>query len=170
MTRQRDVLRGKLAATAWARAIWFARMAGAAAVVAVSSTAFGAELSLPVPTAVIYPGQPILERGLDHRNFIVNDEKIGLFVVTEDALQGQVARRTLLPGQAIRLADLKTPDLVRAGKAVTMIYAQDGLIITGTGTALRSAGEGETIRVRNDDSGIVVSGIVASDGSIRIEG
>ena len=169
MARQDDILRstGTAKQKVWQRAIL---AAVAAAIVAISGTARGAELSLPVPTAVIYPGQPIIERGLDHRNFIVKDEKIGLFVASEDALQGQVARRTLLPGQAIRLTDLKAPDLVRAGKTVTMIYAQDGLVITGTGTALRSAGEGETIRVRNDDSGIVVSGMVAADGSVRIEG
>ena len=45
-----------------------------------------------------------------------------------------------------------------------------GLVITGQGTALRSAGEGEVIRVRNVDSGTIVSGVVASDGSIRITG
>ena len=168
MTRQDDVRRWVEMAEAGARLS--ALLGAAVAAFGVSGAACAAELSLPVPTAVIYPGQPIVERGLDHRNFVVKDDKIGLFVVTEDALQGQVARRTLLPGQAIRLSDLKAPDLVRAGTSVTMIYAQDGLVITGTGTALRSAGEGERIRVRNSDSGIVVSGMVAADGSIRIEG
>ena len=171
MARHRDIRRPAVA-NASAKAPAFRKLSAAAfaAVLAASGSAFAAELSLPVPTTVIYPGQSVTERGLDHRNFIVNDEKIALFVVSEDALAGQVARRTLLPGQAIRIADLKAPDLVRAGTAVTMIYAEDGLVITGSGTALRSAGEGETIRVRNDESGIVVSGTVAGDGSVRIEG
>lgn len=168
MTRQDGLRRRVKTADAGTRAPALVTLAAAS--LAITGAACAAELSLPVPAAVIYPGQPIVERGLDHRNFVVKDDKIGLFVITEDMLRGQVARRTLLPGQAIRLSDLKAPDLVRAGTAVTMIYAQDGLVITGTGTALRSAGEGETIRVRNADSGIVVSGIVAPDGSVRIEG
>ncbi len=145
-------------------------LAVAVAGLALPVEAFGAELSMPVPSVVIYPGQPIVEKTLDHRDFIVKDEKVALFVVSEEALEGQVARRTLLPGQAIRLSDLKAPDLVKAGASVRMIYSADGLVITGIGTALRSAGAGESIRVRNDDSGTIVSGIVSGDGTIRIEG
>ena len=132
--------------------------------------ALSAELDLPVPTAVIYPGQSVTGSGLNHKAFIVKDDKLSLYVVDASELEGRVARRTLLPGKAIRLSDLKEPDLVRAGTPVTMVYSDAGLVITGQGTALRSAGEGEVIRVRNVDSGTIVSGVVASDGSIRITG
>ncbi|MCP3055952.1 flagellar basal body P-ring formation chaperone FlgA [Aurantimonas marianensis] len=140
----------------------------AALIVPVGSLA--AELDLPVPAAVVYPGQSVADRGVAYKAFIVKDEKLPLYVIEDEILVGQVARRTLLPGKPILLSDLKTPDLVRAGASVTMVFREGGLIITGLGTALRSAAEGEIVRVRNADSGIVVSGIVEADGSVRIHG
>ncbi|EAU40844.1 flagellar basal body P-ring biosynthesis protein A [Fulvimarina pelagi HTCC2506] len=129
-----------------------------------------AELDMPVPGVVIYPGQDIVAAGLSTRTFIVKDEKVGLFVVDREDLYGHVARRTLLPGKAIRRADLTTPDAVKAGTNVTLIYAEEGLVITGLGMALESGQEGETIRVRNTDSGITISGRISPDGTIAVEG
>lgn len=129
-----------------------------------------AELDLPVPAAVVYPGQSVADRGIARKAYIVKDEKLPLYVIEDEMLEGQVARRTLLPGKPILLSDLKTPDLVRAGAAVTLVFREGGLVITGLGTALRSAAEGEIVRVRNADSGVVVSGTVEADGSVRIRG
>ena len=149
-----------------------ARLGAAAALLAVSlaGPALSAEMNMPVPVAVIYPGQSVLDHGLESKAFIVKDDKIELFVTDEAMLAGYVAKRTLLPGEAIRLTDLKRPDLVRAGTSVTLRYAEEGLVITSLGTALRSASAGETVRVRNADSGVIVSGVVESDGTVRVEG
>ncbi|MBB4005035.1 MAG: flagellar basal body P-ring formation chaperone FlgA [Aurantimonas endophytica] len=132
--------------------------------------ALSAELDMPVPTAVVYPGQNVFERGLERKAYIVKDEKMALYVADEAMLEGRVARRTLLPGRPILLSDLKLADLVSAGAAVTLVYEADGLTITGLGTALQSAPAGQIVRVRNADSGVIVSGVVAPDGSIRIRG
>ncbi|WP_206455313.1 flagellar basal body P-ring formation chaperone FlgA [Aurantimonas marina] len=140
----------------------------AALLVPVQSLA--AELELPVPAAVVYPGQSVADRGVAYKAYIVKDEKLPLYVIEDEMLAGQVARRTLLPGKPILLSDLKTPDLVRAGAAVTLVFREGGLVITGLGTALRSAAEGEVVRVRNADSGVIVSGIVEANGSVRIRG
>ncbi|MDY8108910.1 flagellar basal body P-ring formation chaperone FlgA [Fulvimarina sp. 2208YS6-2-32] len=136
----------------------------------VAAGAHAAELDLPVPGTVVYPGQDVVSAGLSTRTFVVRDEKVGLFVADQGDLHGYVARRTLLPGKAIRHSDLTLPDAVKAGTNVTLIYRDDGLVITGLGTALQSGQEGETIRVRNTDSGITVSGRIAPDGTISIEG
>ncbi|TFF22132.1 flagellar basal body P-ring formation protein FlgA [Jiella endophytica] len=129
-----------------------------------------ADLQMPVPVAIVYPGQSIIDRGLSTGEFIVKDDKVGLFVLDEKMLQGMVAKRTLLPGNAIRLTDIAMPDLVKAGSQVTLVYREAGLVITSLGTALRSGAEGDLVKVRNIDSGIVVSGVIDSDGTIRIEG
>lgn len=142
----------------------------AALTLSVPMRALSAELDMPVPTAVVYPGQNVFERGLDRKAYIVKDEKLALYVADEAMLEGRVARRTLLPGRPILLSDLKLADLVSAGAAVTLVYEADGLMITGLGTALQSAPAGKIVRVRNADSGVIVSGVVAPDGSIRIRG
>lgn len=134
------------------------------------SAAKAAELDMPVPVTVVYPGQNILERGISTSAFIVKDDKIDLFALDEAMLAGLVAKRTLLPGKAIRMTDVKLPDLVKAGAQVTLVYREAGLVITGLGTALLAGAEGDLVKVRNRDSGIIVSGVVDSDGTIRIEG
>ncbi|MCE7026702.1 flagellar basal body P-ring formation chaperone FlgA [Jiella avicenniae] len=144
------------------------RIAGLGLAIFFAGPSAAAELTLPVPSAIVYPGQPIVERGLSTGDFIVKDDKVGLFVLEEKMLEGMVAKRTLLPGNAIRVTDISLPDLVTAGSQVTLVYREQGLFITGLGTALRSGAQGDAVTARNIDSGIVVSGVVEADGTIRI--
>ena len=134
------------------------------------NTALAVEIDLPVTNGVVYPGQPVTSRGLSDRAFIVKDEKLGLFIADTALLEGQVAKRRLLPGRAIRVSDIETPDAVKAGGPVTLLFKAGSLEITGLGTALQSAKEGEIIKVRNADTGIVVTGVVSEAGLVRIEG
>ena len=130
--------------------------------------AFAAEIDLPVPSAVIYPGQIILDRGMGTAKFSIPGAKLGSYVVEEAMLTDKIAKRTLLPNQPILLSDLKSPDLVRAGVPTPMVYREGGVFISSLGTPLASAAEGEKIRVRNIDSGLTISGVVAADGSIGV--
>ena len=45
-----------------------------------------------------------------------------------------------------------------------------GLVITGRGRALASAGEGEMVRVVTDSTNRTLDGVVAPDGSVLIGG
>jgi flagellar basal body P-ring formation protein FlgA len=51
-----------------------------------------------------------------------------------------------------------------------MLYRSGGLTIAGTGVPLQSGGAGDTVNVRNPDTGIVVKGRVEADGTIAVEG
>jgi flagellar basal body P-ring formation protein FlgA len=135
---------------------------------AVPVRAFAADIELPVPAAVVYPGQSVADKGVSLARFRVPVAKLASYVVEEAMLTDRVARRTLLPNQPILLSDLKSPDVVRAGVPAAMIYREGGVFISGLGTPLASAGPGDAIRVRNTDSGITVSGIVQADGSIEV--
>lgn len=148
----------------------FKRFLFLAAASCLSTAALAAEVDLPVPSAVVYAGKDVLSAGLGTRSFIVKDEKLSLFVSDPSELRGKVARRRLVPGQAIRLSDLTTADSVKAGMPVMLVYQAAGLTITGLGTALQSGAEGEVVQVRNIDSGITVSGVVGSDGSVQVQG
>ncbi|WP_245413447.1 flagellar basal body P-ring formation chaperone FlgA [Mangrovicella endophytica] len=127
-----------------------------------------ADIELPTPQAVIYPGQSVLDKGVGSKRFRIPGERLTAYAIEEAMLNGKVARRTLLPNKPILLSDLKNPDIVKAGVGTTLVYRDGGLIITGPATPLQSGGEGETIRVRNSDSGIVVTGTVAADGTIEV--
>ena len=79
-----------------------------------------------------------------------------------------MARRTLLPGEMIALASVDNPRLVKVGGNVRIIYADQGLQISATGVAQQAGALGEIIRVRNQDSGLFVSGRVQADGSVLV--
>ena len=54
------------------------------------------------------------------------------------------------------------------GGTVQLVFAGGGLTITAVGSPLQNAAIGDFIRVRNIESGIIVSGTVMGDGSVRV--
>jgi len=150
------------------RAAGLALIALGALLALTPAPALAADLTLPVPTSVVYPGQNVLDRGVMQMRFTVPGERLSAYVVEDGMLENRIARRTLLPNQPILLTDLKSPDAVTAGVPTTLIYRESGLIITGMGTPLQSAGPGQAVRVRNVDSGVTISGIASEDGTIEV--
>ena len=51
-----------------------------------------------------------------------------------------------------------------------MIYIDGGLFITATGDALQDGVVGQTVKLRNEDSGVTVSGRVRADGAVQVGG
>ena len=132
--------------------------------------AFAQEPSLPVPRAVIYPGEIIRDDMLVDAPDDEIDAHTGAFARTRASLVGKMARRTLLPGRAIPLAALDNPRLVVIGALVRLVYLEGGLQIVTSGAALQDGGLGDLVKVRNSDSGVVIFGLVQPDGTVRIGG
>lgn len=130
--------------------------------------AFAADIELPVPSVVVYPGQNILDRGVTAARFRIPGANLSAYVIETGMLSDKVAKRTLLPNKPIMISDLKSPDSVRAGVPTPIVYREAGVVISGLGIPLASAGEGDAIRVRNADSGVTISGVVAADGTIEV--
>lgn len=127
-----------------------------------------AETLVVVPNRVIYPGQTITADALDlvplRRKL---SDPSGVLYDRQEAV-GQVASRTLLPGRMIPVGSMRQAYLVEPGKPVEVRFVQGGLQISITGVPLQSGAAGEMIRVRNADTGVVFSGIVMADGSVRV--
>ena len=51
-----------------------------------------------------------------------------------------------------------------------MIYIDGGLTITANGDALQDGVVGQMVKLRNQDSGVTVSGRVRSDGAVIVSG
>jgi len=80
----------------------------------------------------------------------LRSDRLGLNPVThEEDLIGKAARRSLRADRVLRLSDLKTPDMVKKGELISIVYQLPGLKLTARGKVLANAGEGETIRVIN---------------------
>jgi flagella basal body P-ring formation protein FlgA len=152
------------AAVVLAAGLWLA--AGLAATAQDSGTA---DLGPPTPSVVIYPGDII-------RSDMLSDlpadaaRGVGPFAETRSAVIGKMARRTLLPGGAIPLAAVDVPRLVVNGGEVKLVYIDGGLTISAVGMALQDGAAGDFVKVRNGDSGVTVTGVVQSDGAVRVSG
>lgn len=143
----------------------FAHMA--LALVAGGAPAFAQEVVL-IPNRVIYPGETVEMASL--KEVTLKPGKIIPPAVSIRAadIEGKVAKRTLLPGRYIPTASLREAWLVEQGAAVQVTYVSGVLTISASAVTLQSGAAGDFVRVRNIDSGKVLSGVVMADGSIRV--
>ena len=121
-----------------------------------------------IPNRVIYPGETI---GMDAlKQVTLKPGKIIPPAVTVDLqdLEGKVASRTLLPGRYISASSVREPWVVKQGASVQMIFISGGLMISAAAITLQPGAAGDFVKVRNIDSGKVLSGTVMADGSIRV--
>jgi flagellar basal body P-ring formation protein FlgA len=145
-----------------------AALAAALVTVAGSNMAAAQERVLPVPAVTIYPGDTIDESMLKDRIYPGNYRFRIAVVESPRALVGKTARRSLVPGEAIPLNAVDDPKLVTRGVPTAVVFEEGGLSITGIGTPLQSGTLGQSIQVKNMDSGRIIVGRVQADGHIRI--
>lgn len=126
-------------------------------------------IELPVPKITIYPGDVIRPELLSMKRFRRRQEELPL-IRNKQAAIGKVARRTLIAGKPIPTNHLREPQLIQQGKKVRIVFTQGPLTISGVAVALQSGAVGDTLSVRNIDSGTVIKGTIAPDGSVRISG
>ena len=127
------------------------------------------EAHVLTPKAVIYPGDLILDEMLVDVPNAARDGS-GPFVDSRSLIVGRVARLTLLPGHAIPFSGLSNRKLVSNGAEVKLVFSEGDLLIMTTGAALQDGSIGDIVRVRNNDSGVTVSGAVQPDGSVKVSG
>jgi flagella basal body P-ring formation protein FlgA len=128
------------------------------------------ERTVPVPKQVIYPGDIIRDSMLTD---IAIEESAALddsIVDNRAALIGKVAKRTLLPGREIPDFAIANPRAVSNGAHVTLVFRDGGLTIITSAQALEPGAVGDTIKVRNEDSGLTVTGRIQPDGSVAVSG
>ena len=131
------------------------------------ASAPAASIQLPVPRATIHPGEEITRQTVIERRFPERTTQQFSVVTNRNELIGMVARRTLLPGKPIPVNAITMQMLVKRGEPGRLVFREQGLVIIMQVEVLQSGGAGDLVRVRNVDSGVVVSGTVQQDGSIR---
>ena len=143
-------------------------LAASVMALAASQAAKAEERILPVPSVTIYPGDTINESMLKDRAFPENYRYRTAVIESPRVLTGKMARRTLLPGEPIPMNAVDDPKLVTRGTQTQIVFEEGGLSIMGIGIPLQSGTLGETIQVKNVDSGRIITGRVQPDGRVRI--
>jgi flagella basal body P-ring formation protein FlgA len=128
------------------------------------------EAMAPVPRMVIYPGDIIHDDMLMDVPVQEAQGAADSMIRSRAGLIGKMARRTLLPGHAILPIAINNPRAVVNGAEVRLVYVDGGLTIIASASALQDGAVGDTIKVRNVDSGLTISGVIQSDGSVRVSG
>ena len=123
---------------------------------------------IPVPTVTVYPGDIIRDAMLTDRELPNDFAGRGAMILSRESLIGKTARRTLLPNLPIPANAVGEPKVVTVGAMVRVVFSEGGLTITTYGSALRAGSVGDMIPVRNNESGLTVSGTIERDGSIRV--
>lgn len=124
--------------------------------------------TVPVPGITLYPGDPITDEVLTDQRVRLSRRSLEAVVASRDMIVGKIARRTLLAGQPVTLNAIEAPKLVRRGVPVRLVFIEGGLTIITYAEPLQSAGAGEIVRVRNTESGMVITGAVQPDGSVIV--
>lgn len=126
--------------------------------------------SLPAPATTIFPGDLITDEMIVDSGLPSGLGEYAAVVRNRSQVVGKVARRTLPTGKVIPLNALQDPKLVSRGVAVEAVFEEGGLSITTLVMPLQDGSVGSLIQARNVDSGKVISGIVAADGTLRVGG
>ena len=124
----------------------------------------------PVPVLTIYPGDVIKDEWLENHSMPAGTMGLqsGAFIDSRRAIIGKVARQTLLPGRPIPVNAVGERKLVTNGAMVKVVFKDRGLTITTYGAAMQAGATGDVVTVRNLDSGLIISGVVQPDGSVRV--
>lgn len=138
-----------------------------AALQAVAAPA-SAQDTVVVPRQVIYPGETITAAHVSEVRFNRNPSILATVAIVPEDVDGKVAKRTLLPGRMIALKSLREAYAVEAGAPAEIVFQTGSLRISVAGVPLQSGSPGDVVRVRNVDSGAVVTGTVLADGTIRV--
>lgn len=127
--------------------------------------------NIAVSTRAIERGRPITEDMVrfDRRSI----DNLSSYLTASDGPVGQRAKRPIAAGQALTKADLEpvpseTPPVVKQRDAVQLVARAGGLRVTAAGEALQDGRPGETIRVRNVDSKIIVLGRVVDRSVVEV--
>lgn len=144
------------------------RLAGAAlALLACASPALADEVAV-VTNRVVYPGQVIEPAMLEVVPLVRGNRKLGPIFQKPEPLHGKVARRTILPGRLIAPGAVRDAYLVQNGASVEVVLVDRSLTIVTTAVSMESGAAGDTVKLRNVDSGRTFTGVVMADGTVRV--
>ena len=126
--------------------------------------------SFPVPAVTLRAGDVISEELIMDRKLFANEQALRTHYTSRAAVIGKVAKHVLPAGSAIPVNAVREPYMFKEGERVELSFASGGLAIQGFGVALQPGVVGQAVKLRNPETGIVVTGVVQADGSVSLGG
>jgi flagella basal body P-ring formation protein FlgA len=150
--------------------VWKAFIAVVLAGFATAASAQTASYSFPVPVVTLRAGDLLGEELVTERQLLANPQALRTHFTSRVAVVGKVAKHVLPAGSAIPVNALREPYAFKEGERVELSFTSGDLAIRGFGIALQPGVVGQAVKVRNPETGIVVTGVVLADGSVSVGG
>jgi flagellar basal body P-ring formation protein FlgA len=121
-----------------------------------------------VLTRPVQRGEIIARQDLNVERRDVSNTR-GDFVTQFEQIENKEAARNLPSGAILGLKSVLVPPLIRRKDKVIINSGEAGVSVQMSGTALMDGAKGEVIKVKNDSSGRIVSGMVIDSGMVLIK-
>ncbi len=89
------------------------------------------------------------------------------YIESLDQILGHSLGRPLIAGVVLEPGDFAGRETVHSGEDVELVAQVDGIEVRTHGMALDGGDTGARLRVRNDNSGRIISGVVIGEGQVR---
>lgn len=89
------------------------------------------------------------------------------FLPEAESIVGKEAKRNISKGEPFKTALLDAPTAVKRGEIVTLESLAGSIKVSSAGTAMADGRVGQKIRVRNNSSERIISGVVISQGVVQ---
>jgi flagellar basal body P-ring formation protein FlgA len=89
------------------------------------------------------------------------------YVESADQITGHAIAHPLIAGVVLEPGDLAGRETIHSGEEVSLVAQDGGIEVRTSGMALDSGDTGSHLRVRNDNSGRIINGIVLGAGEVQ---
>jgi flagella basal body P-ring formation protein FlgA len=147
---------------------FFGRLACLAVLVSGHGPIASAADEMIVPAVTLYPGDKISSEQLLVKQKPAYLQPVQMLVQQVDQMVGKTPVRVLPAGKPVLTSFLALPKLVKPGTTIRTYFQSGGITILGVAQSLQAGSYGDLVQARNLSSGVVITGYVQHDGSLRI--
>ncbi|MEY3196980.1 MAG: hypothetical protein RLZZ59_348 [Pseudomonadota bacterium] len=126
-----------------------------------------AYVDLPITSRAIKVGTIITASDLSSVRIPISRSNSS-YVSSMSDIIGMQTKRNIAVGTLIRNSDLSKPTLIRQNDSISIVYSNDNIKLRTSGVALESGAIGDYIKVRNENTGIVVHGVVKGKNLVEV--
>ena len=90
------------------------------------------------------------------------------YVTNSDELVGMLTKKNLVAGTLVKSGDLAHPPVIKQNDPVNIVYNSERISLKTSGTALGNGAVGDMIKVKNEDTGMVLLGQIISKNTVQV--
>jgi flagella basal body P-ring formation protein FlgA len=126
-------------------------------------------VTMLVPSRNIAANEAVSPADFVSRRFEISPLQKRRYITDAEQVFGKEAARKLWAGKPVLVGAVRRKASVRKGQAVPALYSDGGIEIFSILIVEEDGGPGETIKVKNSATGIVLTARVEQDGTLRVE-